>query len=66
MHINKIVSFSVVILLITVSLASVAAAQSDPTPTKLSAAAAASQFETLSINGTLNTTDGTPIAGATI
>ena len=78
MRMNKIVPFSVVILLITVSFAGVASAVQlgTPTPTQLSAAAttyygiyitgSVAVGMPFTINGTLTDANGNPIAGATI
>ena len=69
MRVKKIIPFSVVILLITVSFAGLAAAQSGPTPTQLSAATNLTKVAIntpFTINGTLNDTNGFPVATATI
>jgi 5-hydroxyisourate hydrolase-like protein (transthyretin family) len=69
MRVNKIVPFSVVILLITVSFAGVAAVSAQPTPTQLSVAANVTTVPAntpFTINGTLNATGGPGIANAPI
>ena len=69
MRVNKIVPFSVVILLITVSFAGVAAVSAQSTQTQLSAAANVTTVAAnapFTINGTLNTTLGPIGPGAII
>jgi 5-hydroxyisourate hydrolase-like protein (transthyretin family) len=69
MRVNKIVPFSVVILLITVSFAGVAAVSAQSTQTQLSVAANVTTVAAntpFTINGTLNTTLGPIGPGATI
>jgi 5-hydroxyisourate hydrolase-like protein (transthyretin family) len=69
MRVNKIVPFSVAILLITVSFAGVAVVSAQSTQTQLTAVANVTTVAAntpFTINGTLNATGGTGISGATI